>query len=163
MLLEQLDSEQIAIYWKVLYAMLMGAVIGLDREKAKKPAGLRTYIFVSGSATLLVSLGNALIHYFNLNMATGIIRTDPVRIIEAIITGISFIAAGTIIRNRDEQVKGLTTAASLLLAAAVGIAVAVEQYLLSFMITITAYVILRFFWLAEQKFFKNSQSDSLKY
>ncbi len=155
MLMEQLDSEQIIIYWKVLYAMAMGAVIGLDRQKAKKPAGLRTHMFVAGSATLLVSLGNALINFFNLSLDNEIIRTDPVRIIEAIITGISFVAAGTIIRNREDQVKGLTTAASLLLSAAVGIAVAVEQYLLSFMITVTAYIILRFFWLAEQKIFNN--------
>jgi putative Mg2+ transporter-C (MgtC) family protein len=71
------------------------------------------------------------------------IQADPIRIMEAIITGISFLGAGTIIfRNQDETVEGLTTAASILFAAAIGIAVALQQYILGTILTIIAIVIL---------------------
>lgn len=111
-------------------AMLLGGIIGLEREMADKPAGLRTHMLVAGAATFLTSMGETLVA--NLDVSEALIRSDPVRIIEAIITGISFLGAGTIIRNRSEnEVEGLTTAASLLFAAAVGIGVAEELFALS--------------------------------
>jgi len=114
--------------------MLLGGVIGAERELADKPAGLRTHMLVAGAATFLTSMGDILVA--NLDVSEALIRSDPVRIIEAIITGISFLGAGTIIRHRMERdggdgIEGLTTAASLLFAAAIGIGVAEEQFILS--------------------------------
>jgi putative Mg2+ transporter-C (MgtC) family protein len=72
------------------------------------------------------------------------VTADPIRIVEAIVTGISFLGAGTIFRrDSSEQVKGLTTAASILLCAAVGISVALRQFVLSIGVTVLALIVLR--------------------
>jgi putative Mg2+ transporter-C (MgtC) family protein len=121
---------ELEILGYVALAMLLAGVIGLERELANKPAGLRTHMLVAGAAAFLTNLGEILIA--GLEISETLIRSDPVRIIEAIITGISFLGAGTIIRNRDEnEVEGLTTAASLLFAAAIGIGVAEQQFILT--------------------------------
>lgn len=129
---------------KVLFAMFLGGLLGMERELAQKPAGLRTHMLVAGASSLLVVLGNVMItNYSGVAAFEGAIQADPIRIMEAIITGISFLGAGTIIfRNKDETVEGLTTAASILFVAAIGIAVALERYLLAAILTVLAIVIL---------------------
>lgn len=135
-----------AQFWsvlKVMAAMFLGGLIGLERELASKPAGLRTHMLVTGSAALLVVLGDYMIQYYGSSSFVAAIQTDPIRIIEAIITGISFLGAGTIIfRRGDEIVEGLTTAASILFAAAIGIAVALDQFLMAAILTVMVIVIL---------------------
>lgn len=98
-------------------AVLAGALIGIDREIRDKPAGLRTIT--------LVSLGSAV---FTLAaVEPGLDATS--RVIQGIITGIGFLGAGTIVRGRTEQsIRGLTTAASIWLAAAIGIACALAYW-----------------------------------
>lgn len=128
---------------EVVYAMFLGGLMGLERELAQKPAGLRTHMLVAGAASLLVVLGDFMIQNYSGSSFVKTIQADPIRIMEAIITGISFLGAGTIIfRNQDETVEGLTTAASILFAAAIGIAVALQQYMLGTILTIIAIVIL---------------------
>lgn len=128
---------------KVVFAMFLGGLMGMERELAGKPAGLRTHILVAGASSLLVVLGDFMIKMYSDSALTQAVRADPIRIMEAIITGISFLGAGTIIfRNRDESVEGLTTAASILFAASIGITVAVQHYLLAGILTIIAIVIL---------------------
>ena len=93
-------------------AVLAGAVIGLDREIRNKPAGVRTIS--------LVSLGSAV---FVMAALTGATTDATSRAIQGIVTGVGFLGAGTIIRGQTEQsIHGLTTAASVWLAAAVGVA-----------------------------------------
>jgi putative Mg2+ transporter-C (MgtC) family protein len=100
-------------------------------------------MLVAGASTLLVVLGDVMITNYSGSAFVKTIQADPIRIMEAIITGISFLGAGTIIfRNRDETVEGLTTAASILFAAAIGMTVALQQYLLAAILTIIAIVIL---------------------
>jgi len=138
----QLETIWIPII-KVVLAMFLGGLIGLERELADKPAGLRTHMLVAGASTLLVVLGDIMIEQYSGSVFVDAVRADPIRIMEAIITGISFLGAGTIIfRNRKESVEGLTTAASILFSAAIGIAVALHQYLLAAFLTVIAIVIL---------------------
>ncbi len=93
-------------------AVLAGALIGFDREIRNKPAGLRTMA--------LVALGSAL---FVLTVFGSASADSSSRVIQGIVTGIGFLGAGTIVRGRTEDsIRGLTTAASIWLAAAVGIA-----------------------------------------
>jgi putative Mg2+ transporter-C (MgtC) family protein len=127
---------QVLVY--VVLAMLLGAVLGLDREIAHKPAGLRMHMMVSGAAALLVSLGGILVEHFEAAAGHTTIRSDPLRIIEAVPPGVSFLGAGTIIRHRStDQVESLTTAASLLFAAAVGVSAAPGQVVLGTGITLS--------------------------
>jgi putative Mg2+ transporter-C (MgtC) family protein len=146
-----LNPSQLKILLYVVISMLLGAVVGLDRELADKPAGLRTHMLVAGSATLLVSLGKLIIPQFGLNdMALG---SDPIRIISAIITGVSFLGAGTIIRRGSEaKVKGLTTAAALIFVASVGICVALSKILLAIGVTVIALGTLRGVVYMERRF-----------
>jgi putative Mg2+ transporter-C (MgtC) family protein len=121
---------QIHILGNLIVAMILGGIIGFEREVADKPAGLRTHMLVAGSSALLTGLGNVLVA--ELGVEQSLIQVDPIRIIEAVITGVSFLGAGTIIRNRsDNQIEGLTTAASLLLVASLGIGAALDQYILT--------------------------------
>lgn len=127
-----IDLTQLRTLISVFVAMVLGAIVGIEREAAHKPAGLRTHMFVAGVSALLVNLSDAMLTYFSLREGSAVINADPVRIIEAIITGISFIGAGTIIQSRREQsVEGLTTAASILFVAGIGVAVALHQYVLA--------------------------------
>lgn len=145
---------------KVVFAMFLGGLMGLERELASKPAGLRTHMLVAGAASLLVVLGDVMIINYGGSPFVEAIQADPIRIMEAIITGISFLGAGTIIfRNRDESVEGLTTAASILFAASIGITVALQRYLLAALLTIIAIVIL-FGLVYIERFIKRFQQRS---
>jgi putative Mg2+ transporter-C (MgtC) family protein len=129
----------------VALAMFLGGIIGVEREIADKPAGFRTHMLVAGAAALLVGLSDALLDRFHAQASSSQnLTSDPIRVVEAVITGISFLGAGTIFRRaRTEQVEGLTTAASILLSSAVGIAVALRQFVLAIGITLLTLGVLR--------------------
>lgn len=133
--------EQLLLLGQILLAIILGGAIGYEREAANRPAGLRTHMLVAGSAAMLTGLARVLVIEFDVNES--LIKADPIRIIEAVITGISFLGAGTILRNRGEnKVEGLTTAASLLMAAALGVGVAMNQFVLSVGVVVIVLLIL---------------------
>lgn len=102
------------VFLRLAAAVAAGALIGLDRELRRKPAGLRTLA--------LVSLGSALFVLETI-ATTGAYTDATSRVIQGVVTGVGFLGAGSIIRGHDEEsVRGLTTAASIWLAAATGIA-----------------------------------------
>lgn len=152
---------------KVVFAMFLGGLMGLERELAQKPAGLRTHMLVAGASSLLVVLGDIMITIYSGSSLVAGIQADPIRIIEAIITGISFLGAGTIIfRNKHETVEGLTTAASILFSAGIGITVALQRYILAAILTVIAIVILyglgyieRFIKRLRERFYKDNPND----
>ncbi len=130
-------QSQLRIFGEVVLAAFLGGLVGFEREYAGKPAGLRTHMLVSASAAFLVALGNYIVYTFEF---PSYVSSDPVRIIHAIIVGISFLGAGTILRRQGEnQVEGLTTSASILAAAAVGIGTAIG--LLYLAIGVTAVIL----------------------
>lgn len=142
--MEFFNLDQLINLTYVALAMVLGAAIGLERETAEKPAGLRTHMLVAGSAALLVALSDVIVVHFDLDVSGGVVRSDPIRIIEAIITGVSFLGAGTIIYHRSERaIEGLTTAASILLAAGVGVCVGLLQFTLAVGVTVLALITLR--------------------
>lgn len=136
-------------------AALLGALVGLERELAGKPAGLRTHLLVAASAALLMLLGVEVVEGFRRHGEATVLAADPLRVIQAIVVGVSFLGAGTIIQPGGERVEGLTTAASILLTAALGLAVALGQILLAFLLTagmLAVLVLLGFVerWLEER-------------
>ena len=139
-----IDNSQIQILLNVALALFLGALIGIEREIPHNPARLCTHMLVCGASVLLIALSEIVVTQFLFSSQAGHIRSDPIRIISAVITGVSFLGAGTIIRSRSqEHVEDLTTAALLLLLAAIGICVAMSQWLLAAGITILTLVILR--------------------
>jgi putative Mg2+ transporter-C (MgtC) family protein len=142
--LQFFSLEELQILGYVAVAMVLGAIIGFEREQANKPAGLRTHMLVAGAAALLVTLGDIVVARFDVALGRELVQSDPIRIIGAVITGVSFLGAGTIIRHRGKnQVEGLTTAASLLFAAALGVCVALSRAVLAIGLTLLVLVILR--------------------
>jgi putative Mg2+ transporter-C (MgtC) family protein len=136
--------QQLHWFGLLLLSTLLGGAIGLERELHGKPAGLRTHIFISLAATLFMLLGQSLVAQFaGMASSSGEVAADPTRIMHAVVVGISFIGAGTIIRPVDDgRVAGLTTAASIWLVAAVGIGVAIGQWVLAIGVTLIALIVL---------------------
>ncbi len=133
--------SQLYIIVEVLGAAVLGGLVGMDRELCRRPAGIRTHMLVAASAALLVGMGQSLAENAHLREGFSI---DPVRIIQAVVAGVSFLGAGTIFRSqRTEYVEGLTTAATLLLCAGLGVAVALRQWVTAVGVTILALVVLR--------------------
>jgi putative Mg2+ transporter-C (MgtC) family protein len=139
-----LYQKQFQILAYVGLAMVLGAVIGFEREIEDKPAGLRTHMLVAGAAALFVALGGVVVRRFGVGLGNDLVRSDPVRIIQAVVTGVSFLGAGTILRHgAKHHVEGLTTAASILFAAAVGVCVALSQLVLAVGVTVLVLFTLR--------------------
>jgi putative Mg2+ transporter-C (MgtC) family protein len=114
------DATQVAqILVRLTAAALLGAVIGAQRERAGKPAGLRTHMLVALGAALFVIAG----------LESGFPEEDLARIIQGIATGIGFIGGGAILKLREErEITGLTTAAGIWMTAAVGVAAGLGRW-----------------------------------
>jgi putative Mg2+ transporter-C (MgtC) family protein len=117
--------------WRLLLAAGLGAALGLEREYRRKPAGLRTNI--------LIAIGSCLFTILSLEMTRGV--ADTSRVAGQIVTGIGFLGGGAIMRNRD-TVHGMTTAATIWVNAAIGIAAGTGQYALATMTTALTLVVL---------------------
>lgn len=134
------------IIFQLVLSIVLGALIGLEREYKKKEAGLRTYS--------LISLGSCLFTIIGFSMA-GSANIEPTRVIQAVATGIGFIGAGLIMR-RGSHIEGLTTAAGLWVAAAIGISVGSRLYFPAIFVTFLAIGILSGLRVLEEKYFHKS-------
>jgi putative Mg2+ transporter-C (MgtC) family protein len=127
-------SNEFLLLGKIVVASFLGGLVGIEREFAEKPAGLRTHMLVCATSSLLVTLANLMVSAFE---PKELINLDPVRVMEAIVVGISFLGAGTILKHsRENTVEGLTTSASILSVAAIGIAVALNAFILAIGVTL---------------------------
>jgi len=146
-------TSNLQIFFQLLLAIILGGVIGLEREYKKKEAGLRTYALVSLGAAFFT-----IVSYVTLNSslvtASGIgITFDTSHIIGQIILGVGFLGGGLIV-VRGVHVEGLTTAAGLWVAASVGVAVGSKLYLLAIFVSFLAVAILSGLRLIEEKVFE---------
>lgn len=106
------------IFARLSGAILLGALIGIEREKRQRPAGLRTHILVSLASSVFAVIAIESVHTGSLSGPE--VRIDPIRVVEAVTAGVAFLAAGMIIFSKGE-IKGLTTGAGMWLAGAVGL------------------------------------------
>ena len=120
-------------------AVVFGGLIGLERELAARPAGLRTHMMIALAAALLTIVTFEMLALPA--MAAYAAKSDPLRLIEAITAGVAFLAAGTIFTSKG-QVNGLTTGAGMWLAGAIGLACGMGLLPLAAMATVTALLIL---------------------
>ncbi|TWU44404.1 putative Mg(2+) transport ATPase [Novipirellula aureliae] len=135
----------------ILIAAACGALLGTEREIAGKPAGIRTHIFVCIGSALMMILGHAIVNQFQQQEVDSLLSVDPIRTLQAIVVGISFLGAGTIIHQKDEGVEGLTTAATIFLTAGIGVATAVGQVSLAVFVTVFAVFVLVLVGFIERK------------
>jgi putative Mg2+ transporter-C (MgtC) family protein len=127
------------ILLKLLLSSLLGGVIGLEREVHGRPAGFRTHLLVSLGSTLFVLTSIQFYRNYGNFSGTGPVGTDPARIAAQVVAGIGFLGAGAIIREKA-SIRGLTTAACLWVAAAIGVAVGAGMYLTGVIVTALAVV-----------------------
>lgn len=134
---------ELSVIASVIAAMILGGIIGMEREMARRAAGLRTHMLIAGAAALIVGLGHLLVLDFSDEAFSELLKVDPVRLIEAVITAVGFVGAGTIIKLREgDEVHGLTTAASLLMAAGIGIAAGLNHFVLAAGASVLSLVVL---------------------
>ncbi len=144
------DISQLAPFFQILLATFLGALIGLEREYKKKEAGLRTFS--------LISLGSCLFTVIAVYLSSAthpladFVQIDPTRVIQAVAIGIGFVGSGLIIYHKL-QIEGLTTAAALWSASAVGIGVGLGLYFLSVLTSLLIILILAGVRVVEEKFF----------
>lgn len=120
-------SHDLAILLKLVLAALAGSMVGIEREKHGRPAGLRTHLLVSlGSCLMMIVSEGVFLKYGHLP-GSGVVRVDPGRVAAQIVAGIGFIGAGVIIKE-GFSVRGLTTAASLWLVAGIGMAFGIGMF-----------------------------------
>lgn len=136
-------SENWIFIIRLLVAMFLGGLIGIERQKRGRAAGLRTNILVClGSATVIVAF-QKLSQEFSFD-AESVVRMDPARAAAGVITGIGFLGAGTIMKSRD-FVRGLTTAATIWVVSTIGITVGLGEYVialtLSVLVLFTLYIL----------------------
>ena len=118
--MEVREVTNVAIAVRIAVAVVLGGIIGLERGLKNRPAGLRTYMLVCVGACLIMITNQYIYQVFG----TG----DPVRMGAQVVSGIGFLGAGTIVVTKRNQIKGLTTAAGLWAAAAVGLSVGIGLY-----------------------------------
>jgi putative Mg2+ transporter-C (MgtC) family protein len=134
---EHIMIPELDILLHVVMASFLSGLIGFEREKVDKPAGIRTNMLVGGAVALLVSLGKIIVEDYQEAGLSEIIGSDPTRIIQAIIVGISFIGAGMVLQiEKEYKIKYLTTAATILFSSGIGMSVALKQYYLAVGVTL---------------------------
>ncbi len=134
------DFNFASVIIRIFLAMLLGGLIGIEREKSKRPAGFRTHILVCVGACLTALIG--LFVWYEIGNVT-----DPVRISAQVISGIGFLGVGTILVKEHDHITGLTTAAGLWTTAAIGIACGYGFYSAAFVgtfvVTVTSAILFK--------------------
>lgn len=138
-----IDGE---IILKLSLACIMGALLGIERESLKRPAGFKTYTLVCMGSALAMLVSIDMYNQFHLS-----VTSDPGRIAAQVISGIGFLGAGTIMRE-GSTVTGLTTAAGLWVVACIGLAIGSGLYFPAILVTLLSLVVLTYFKKFEKKF-----------
>lgn len=151
--------KNLEMYFRIIVSALLGLFIGWDRSNANKPAGLKTYMYVSVACALitLVSIYSTK-EYSSPDNGT---MMDPMRLAAQIVTGLGFIGAGVILKD-GLKVKGLTSAAMIFLAGGIGIGIGAGFYGIVIFSVIVSYFLARLSHRFEEAQHKNEEtSDSL--
>lgn len=136
-------QQDLILLGRVAAAMVLGGMVGIEREVSRHAAGLRTHMLIAGAAALIVGLGDVIAQHFAGEPYRELLRVDPVRLIEATVSAVGFLAAGNILRSRGgDHVRGLTTSASLVMSAAIGICAGLGKYLLALGVSLLCLLVL---------------------
>lgn len=135
----EIQTPLIQLVVRLGLAVILGGMIGLERELKNRPAGLRTNMMVSLAAATFTLIAAEMV-YESRGFA-GVVRIDPLRIIDAVIAGVAFLGAGAIIRG-GKGIQGLTTGASLWMSGSIGVACGGGYYVIAAVATAFAVVVL---------------------
>ena len=147
--MELRELTYLSIALRIAAAFVMGGALGWERERRSRAAGLRTYMLVCVGACIIMLTNQYIYQVFH----TG----DPVRMGAQVVSGIGFLGAGTIVVTKQNQIKGLTTAAGLWAAAAVGLALGIGFYEAAFIGGLLIFLILTAMHTLDSHIRKNAQ------
>lgn len=150
-----LSNPQTQMVLQLILAVILGGLLGIEREYQKRAAGLRTYSLVCLGSALFTIIS---IESFRIFAEKSGISFDPSRIIASVVLGIGFIGAGLII-HRGFRVEGLTTAAGIWVAAAIGAAIAIKLYLIAVFAAFLTLGIFNILEMVEEKFFRKNENE----
>jgi putative Mg2+ transporter-C (MgtC) family protein len=145
------DGRQLGVIMiRLIAAVLMGALIGLERETAGRTAGLRTHILVaSGTAVLVLA---------TLGAGMGVDSDAMSRVMQGIITGIGFVGAGSILkRAKADEIEGVTTSAAIWMTAAIGVTVGLGGLGLALIATALSLIVLRVLAMFQERVLKEKK------
>ena len=151
MLADFFNPANLEIFGQIALATVLGALIGVERELARKTAGMRTFALVASGAAIFSIISQLAFESFLGS------SYDPSRIASQVVVGIGFIGAGSILSSNN-KVRGWTTAAGLWVSAGIGMAVAYKLYHIAIFGTFTTIFILVFLWFIERKLIKRMGS-----
>lgn len=143
--------SHLEIIFQLSLAVILGGLIGLERERKSWFAGLRTHMLVCMSSTLIMIVSQ---YGFESSLHKELVVLDPSRVAAQVVSGIGFLGAGTILFWKN-KIKGLTTAASLWAVAAVGLSIGGGLYIAAIIVTILIIITLAVLKPIEQKFLKS--------
>ena len=144
------DGRHLAIVMiRVTAAVILGGILGVQRERAGKPAGLRTHMIVClGTAVVVLAC-----------LASSMDMSGLSRVIQGIVTGIGFIGAGSILKlSEQREIRGLTTAAGLWMTAAIGVAVGLGSLGVALIGTATTFIVLSLIGAVESRLDKREKT-----
>lgn len=146
MIEEIFNPANVEMFGQLTLALVLGLLIGFEREIAKKKAGFRTFGLVSTGSCLFSIISINALQFIG---EVGIVNFDPTRIAAQVVTGIGFLGAGVIIFDQS-KLRGVTTAAGLWIAAAIGMAVGFGFYAIAVFATVLALFIFVVLWFVEE-------------
>lgn len=147
------------IFFKLALACLLGGLIGLEREKKRKPVGIKTCMIIAITTCLLTIVSIQAAEYYA--AMSDNIRTDPMRLAAQVISGIGFIGTGVIMRRTNDMVSGITTAAMIWAAAAIGISIGAGFYQAVICVAVVMFLILKYSYLLTCRLRKQDKIERL--
>lgn len=159
-----MDISQVGI--RIILSIIIGGLIGYNREYENRPAGFRTHVLVCLGATIAALIQVQLIYFAGEELAknpalSGVLKVNAGRVICQVISGVGFLGAGAIIQTKW-AVKGLTTAASIWAVACVGLAIGMGFYKISILSGVSILIVLTFLKKVEDKFIDKTKKLNIE-
>jgi putative Mg2+ transporter-C (MgtC) family protein len=153
-----MNEADLSVFLRIFVIAILAGVLGWERESSGKSAGIRTHALVGISAVLFIVIGEVMVAKFQ--SYGDLLRFDPLIMINAMVTGISFLCAGMIFFSAGKHVvHGLTTAAGVLTTAAIGMLVGLERYVLAVGTSVIVFTVLHFLRALENKLIAKTVED----
>ena len=157
----EIFQYELIFMFRILLAMLLGGIIGAERERKNRSAGFRTHILVTVGSCMFMIVSISMPMMIS-TMPNGIVNNaDPGRIAAQVVSGIGFLGAGAIMQDKG-KVRGLTTAASLWVVAAIGLAIGAGMYFSAISTTFFLFLILSVFAKFEEKTMRKAKAKAEK-
>lgn len=152
------SSLEIIMILRLLVAVVFGGIVGMERGSGDRPAGFRTHILVCAGSALFMLVSLYGVDELSVSLTRPEFRRDSSRIAAQVVSGIGFLGAGTIL-HEGVTIRGLTTAASLWMVSAIGLAVGSGMFLLGAAATVVTMMTLVTFHSWEKRFAGSSRSE----